>query len=98
MKRWKKQTRVNGVVVETLRLRNFQSADRGVMISLQLIHERKTLKLSIEVDGDTLITNRDEEEIFQEAQRLLADVSTLLVILKPLEPMPPPSIHTSRQE
>ena len=98
MKRWKKTTRVNGQVIETLRLRHFQSADRGVMISLQLTHEKQGYRLSLEVDGDCVITKRDEALIIDEVQRLLADIVAQLEPEVPLNPLPPPSIKRATNE
>lgn len=97
MKRWRKQTRVNGVVVETLRLRNFNgSSDRGVMISLQLTHEKNAFSLTIEVDGDAPISSRNEGDILKEAERLLQDAIILLQPLGEKEPMSAPTISLKK--
>lgn len=98
MKRWKKTTRVNGQVVETLRIRHFEGADRGVMISLQLTHEKQGYRLSLEVDGDCVLSKRDEALILAEAQRLLADIAAQLQPEATMAPLPPPTLRKERAE
>jgi|688.fasta_scaffold1623545_2 hypothetical protein len=80
MKRWRKQTRVNGIDIQTLRLRNFEgSSERGVMILLTLIHLKDQPRLTIEVDGDCLVERDvDELELLLRAQSLLNDAVKLL--------------------
>jgi len=80
MKRWRKQTRVNGIDIQTLRLRNFSgSSERGVMILLTLVHLKDNPRLTIEVDGDCLVSRElSEEELLIHAQSLLNDAVKLL--------------------
>lgn len=80
MKRWRKQTRVNGIDIQTLRLRNFEgSSERGVMLLLTLVHLKDQPRLTIEVDGDCLVQrDMDELELLLQAQSLLNDAVKLL--------------------
>ena len=80
MKRWRKQTRVNGGEVQTLRLKDFTGGrERGVMILLTLTHLKEHPRLSIEIDGDCLVQKgMNEAELLVAAQGLLDDVKKLM--------------------
>lgn len=80
MKRWRKTTRVNGVTVYTLRLHNTaRTGDiRGVILSLEVMHEKHGRTLVIELDGESPLTVADETEALHEAGRLLQEAIDLL--------------------
>jgi hypothetical protein len=97
MNRWRKQTRVNGEIVETLRLRSLTTTGevRGVILSLEIIHNKKNRTLTIEIDGESPLTEAGELAALKEAERLLQDAIALVQPL-PAPPVPtPPSLKNS---
>lgn len=90
LKRWRKQTRVNGIETQTLRLRHYPSAEKGVMISLLLTQEKDNPHLSIEVDGDCIIPDGyDEYVLLVAAMELLQDAMNLVDPAKQPTPVKP---------
>lgn len=74
LKRWRKQTRVNGVETHTLRLRHLPNDERGVILSLYLIQENCNNSLRLEIDGESHVQGEFTEDIlFAYAIQLLQD-------------------------
>jgi hypothetical protein len=91
MNRWRKQVRVNGVMTQTLRLRHYPSADKGVMVSLMLTQEKDNPHLSLEVDGDCVVPSaQDEYALLCAAMELLRDAIDLVDPAKQPTPVKPP--------
>jgi len=77
--KWRKTTRVNGVVVQTLHLGNVTKTGdiRGVVVTFSVMHEKHGKTLTIELDGECPLDTADEAIIFAEAERLLQEAISL---------------------
>ena len=96
MNRWRKQTRVNGVVVETLRLRSITTSGdvRGVILSLEVTHTKAGATLTIEIDGEAPLANTSELTALKEAERLLQEAIALLEPPASFGALPPPTLKS----
>lgn len=96
MNRWRKQTRVNGVVVETLRLRSITTSGdvRGVILSLEITHHKAGSVLTIEIDGEAPLTEVNEVAALTEAGLLLQDAIALLQPPASITAKPPPTLKS----
>jgi hypothetical protein len=93
LKRWRKQTRVNGIETHTLRLRHIPDDKKGIILSLILVQEKDNLHLSIEADGDYQIDGEyDEYRLLIMAQTILLDAASLV------DPQKQAVIDTLRKE